>query len=65
MEELERYNQEYKKRLDEVGALGEIPDDLALEVMHGSCVLYVCVYSVVNDRSLKPIWCLRKHIFVA
>ncbi|RYR58383.1 hypothetical protein Ahy_A05g024128 isoform A [Arachis hypogaea] len=32
MEELERYNQEYKKRLDEVGALGEIPDDLALEV---------------------------------
>ncbi|KAL1317494.1 hypothetical protein HN51_069819 [Arachis hypogaea] len=32
MEELERYNQEYKKRLDEVGALGEIPEDLALEV---------------------------------
>lgn len=32
IEELERYNQEYKKRLDEVGALGEIPDDLALEV---------------------------------
>lgn len=33
MEELECYNQEFKKRLDEVGALGEIPDDLALEVM--------------------------------
>ncbi|KAK7307045.1 hypothetical protein VNO77_39759 [Canavalia gladiata] len=32
MEELECYNQKYKKRLDEVGALGEIPDDLALEV---------------------------------
>ncbi|XP_057448089.1 uncharacterized protein LOC130739724 [Lotus japonicus] len=32
MEELEGYNQEYKKKLDEVGALGEIPDDLALEV---------------------------------
>ncbi|KAK7407438.1 hypothetical protein VNO78_09361 [Psophocarpus tetragonolobus] len=32
MEELECYNQEYKKRLDEVGTLGEIPDDLALEV---------------------------------
>ncbi|MED6120874.1 hypothetical protein PIB30_025028 [Stylosanthes scabra] len=32
MEELEHYNREYKKRLDEVGALGEIPDDLALEV---------------------------------
>lgn len=32
MEELECYNQEYKKRLDEAGALGEIPDDLALEV---------------------------------
>ncbi|KAG5051545.1 hypothetical protein AAZX31_02G113100 [Glycine max] len=32
MEELECYNQKYKTRLDEVGALGEIPDDLALEV---------------------------------
>ncbi|TKY69561.1 Ribosome maturation factor RimP [Spatholobus suberectus] len=32
VEELECYNQKYKKRLDEVGALGEIPDDLALEV---------------------------------
>lgn len=42
MEELECYNQKYKKRLDEVGALGEIPDDLALEVMHGSYVLYSC-----------------------
>lgn len=33
MEELESYNQEFKKRLDEVGALGDIPDDLAVEVM--------------------------------
>lgn len=33
MEELEMYSQEYKLKLDEVGALGEIPDDLALEVM--------------------------------
>lgn len=32
MEELETYSQEYKKKLDEVGAQGEIPDDLALEV---------------------------------
>ncbi|KAG5059599.1 hypothetical protein JHK87_000628 [Glycine soja] len=32
MEELECYNQKYKTRLDEVGALGEIPVDLALEV---------------------------------
>lgn len=32
MEELESYNQEFKKRLDEVGALGDIPDDLAVEV---------------------------------
>ncbi|PQQ04548.1 uncharacterized protein Pyn_31570 [Prunus yedoensis var. nudiflora] len=32
MEELESYSQEYKKRLDEVGALGEIPENLALEV---------------------------------
>ncbi|KAI7993898.1 Ribosome maturation factor RimP [Camellia lanceoleosa] len=32
MEEIESYSHQYKKRLDEVGALGEIPDDLALEV---------------------------------
>lgn len=33
MEELDSYNQKFKKRLDEVGALGEIPDDLGLEVI--------------------------------
>ncbi|XP_050947089.1 uncharacterized protein LOC103489189 [Cucumis melo] len=32
MEELDSYSKEYKKRLDETGALGNIPDDLALEV---------------------------------
>lgn len=32
LEELESYSQEYKKRLDETGALGNIPDDLAFEV---------------------------------
>lgn len=32
MEALENYNREYKKRLDEVAALGEIPDDLGLDV---------------------------------
>ncbi|XP_050235718.1 uncharacterized protein LOC126685802 [Mercurialis annua] len=32
MEELESYCREYKKRLEEVGALGEIPDNLALDV---------------------------------
>ncbi|XP_028065245.1 uncharacterized protein LOC114268305 isoform X3 [Camellia sinensis] len=31
VEEIESYSHQYKKRLDEVGALGEIPDDLALE----------------------------------
>lgn len=33
MEVLEGFSQEYKKRLDEVGASGQIPDDLALEVI--------------------------------
>lgn len=33
MEELDSYSKEYKKRLDETGALGNIPDDLALEVI--------------------------------
>lgn len=32
MEEIESYNQEYKKRLDEIGELGEIPNNLAIEV---------------------------------
>ncbi|WCJ22095.1 hypothetical protein M5689_004198 [Euphorbia peplus] len=32
MEDLESYCQEYRKRLEEVGALGEIPDNLAVEV---------------------------------
>ncbi|CAI9785302.1 unnamed protein product [Fraxinus pennsylvanica] len=32
MEEIESFSRQYKKRLDEVGATGEIPDDLALEV---------------------------------
>ncbi|PKI52729.1 hypothetical protein CRG98_026880, partial [Punica granatum] len=32
MEEIEGYSQEYKKRLDEAGALGKIPKNLALEV---------------------------------
>ena len=40
MEELDSYNQEFKKRLDEVGALGEIPDDLGLEVMFCADIVY-------------------------
>ncbi|XP_058183128.1 uncharacterized protein LOC131301043 isoform X2 [Rhododendron vialii] len=32
MDEIESYSRQYKKRLDEVGASGEIPEDLALEV---------------------------------
>ncbi|KAG7975210.1 hypothetical protein I3843_06G087100 [Carya illinoinensis] len=32
MEELESYSQEFKKRLDEVGEIGKVPDNLALEV---------------------------------
>ncbi|CAA0828765.1 Uncharacterised protein family UPF0090 [Striga hermonthica] len=32
MEEIESFSREYKKKLDEVGARGDIPDDLALEV---------------------------------
>ncbi|PSS28951.1 Ribosome maturation factor RimP like [Actinidia chinensis var. chinensis] len=32
IEEIESYSHQYKRRLDEVGASGEIPDDLALEV---------------------------------
>ncbi|CAN4124615.1 unnamed protein product [Withania somnifera] len=32
MDEMEEFSRQYKKRLDEAGALGKIPDDLALEV---------------------------------
>jgi len=33
MEEIESFSKEYKKRLDEDGALGKIPENLALEVI--------------------------------
>lgn len=53
MEELERYNQEYKKRLDEAGELGEIPENLALEVLSG------WIYHVlVNGSKFDP----YKHV---
>lgn len=32
MEDIQSYNHEYKKRLDEAGAVGDIPNDMALEV---------------------------------
>ncbi|MFS8017890.1 putative ribosome maturation factor RimP [Helianthus anomalus] len=32
MEDIQSYSQEYKKKLDEAGAVGDIPSDLALEV---------------------------------
>ncbi|KAL3367739.1 hypothetical protein AABB24_008877 [Solanum stoloniferum] len=32
MDEMEEFSRQYKKRLDEAGALGKIPEDLALEV---------------------------------
>ncbi|KAJ8548031.1 hypothetical protein K7X08_021267 [Anisodus acutangulus] len=32
MDEMEEFSRQYKKKLDEAGALGKIPDDLALEV---------------------------------
>ncbi|OIT32273.1 PREDICTED: uncharacterized protein LOC109207554 [Nicotiana attenuata] len=32
MDDMEEFSRQYKKRLDEAGALGKIPDDLALEV---------------------------------
>ncbi|KAL6538780.1 hypothetical protein OROMI_025106 [Orobanche minor] len=32
MEEIESFSRRYKKKLDEFGAVGEIPEDLALEV---------------------------------
>lgn len=35
IEELENYSQEFKKRLDEEGELGKIPNNLALEVLNG------------------------------
>lgn len=32
MDEMEEFSRQYKKRLDEAGALGKIPEDLAIEV---------------------------------
>lgn len=39
MEEIERYNLEYKKKLDEMGALGEIPHNLAIEVTENLTIM--------------------------
>lgn len=33
IEVIESYNREYKKRLDEAGQEGELPEDLAIEVI--------------------------------
>lgn len=62
LEELESYSQEYKKRLDETGALGNIPDDLAFEVIADRLcypsLLYKNDYLVVSAHlwlhTLKP-----------
>lgn len=48
MEELESFSQEYKKRLDEVGALGEIPSDLALEVIELSPTNSFFIFTQTN-----------------
>lgn len=34
MEEIESFSRQYKAKLDEAGAKGDIPEDLALEVIH-------------------------------
>ena len=41
MEEIEGYSEEYKKRLDEVGESGQIPNNLALEVIECYVVLFI------------------------
>lgn len=33
IDEIESFSKQYKTKLDEIGATGEIPDDLALEVI--------------------------------
>lgn len=48
MEELEKYCQEYRKRLDEVGAVGEIPDNLAVEVIDGQ----LPCFTLLNDTNV-------------
>lgn len=53
MEELESYNREYKKRLDEVGALGEIPDDLGLEVNASLASCSFVVFTRTNSSYLN------------
>ncbi|KAK4430095.1 hypothetical protein Salat_1310200 [Sesamum alatum] len=44
MEEIESFSRQYKKKLDEIGARGEIPDDLALEVSSPWCGPGYCEY---------------------
>lgn len=49
MEDIESYSHEYKKRLDEAGSLGKVPDNLALEVIRFlfsplSCLSFFCLF---------------------
>lgn len=49
MDEMEEFSREYKKRLDEAGALGKIPEDLALEVTVKTMLCSLCCH---KDRNL-------------
>lgn len=53
IEELESYCQEYRKRLEEVGALGEIPNNLAVEVIYGWLFLFIFPHTSLSYHSFK------------
>lgn len=49
MDEMEEFSRQYKKRLDEAGALGKIPEDLAIEVTVETMLYSHCCYKGRND----------------
>lgn len=68
---MEEFSRQYKKKLDEAGALGKIPDDLALEVTVKTVVVFFFCKKIDNGlgvlifeiNTLFPV-ILRYHLLV-
>ncbi|KAJ0966325.1 hypothetical protein J5N97_027463 [Dioscorea zingiberensis] len=56
IEEIEKYNSLYKKRLDELGESGELPADLALEVSSPGAERLFKVPEDLDRFKMMPMW---------
>lgn len=53
MEEIESYSREYKKKLEEIGASGDIPSNLALEVTKTFSSQIGFIYGLTIEKLVK------------